>query len=220
MTSEPPPSKQASLAKQLADAAKYVDRPVTSSRIAAFNELAQKLTACAKQYESDNLGEQRAAVSGSLEAVIVFLSERGIAPAALEPLARPIHALANRERNNPDKLFSERARGGRPSNSDPRSRNLGIIAACADHWIEHHRDDTRAIRNQFSEIARFLNKYGLSYVSASTIKQAREMVSRELSGHPSKTAYNLMRNGLIEVGEKFGEREAIRLLLPLTKLKD
>ena len=215
MKDKPPKIGRAELeaAARIANSKSYSQRPVSKGRNAAFERMLELLHISAKHYELGDLADQRAAVSDSLVAVCDFLTERGVAPTALRPLMRPVDALADLLKNKPDELFSQRLRVGAPRTLDAHHRQSGKIAACANHWLEYHRDKTVPQKKQLPMAAIYLANRGFVGLTAAEITQARELVSGEARDHPAVKAAALVRQALDELSDKFGPHEALRLLL-------
>lgn len=196
---------------------RYGRQKPTKGRLVAVWELEALLIEHAKLYESEAIQDKRDAVAASLLAVCDYLQVIGINIAALRPILRPIEALVEREKNSIDPLFSERIRASRPKTPLNKLQQDGAIAALANYWIEHHRDKTRTIREQLSEIARRLDGNGLGKMDSARVKQARELVSQGESGHPARPMAETVTAWLNRAGADYGPQNALGIILPFLR---
>lgn len=84
-------------------------------RITTIRKLIDVLKESADIYQRQDLEEQRTAVVLSLIAVRDYLVAQGVDQLILEPLFRPIDALARLDGNSLDPLFTAGRKGGAPS---------------------------------------------------------------------------------------------------------
>ena len=150
-----------------------------------LEKLRSRLAISATLYASDILEHQRKAVISAIFAVQDFLEAQAFPPETLPPLLRPALALIERESNNLDQMFAERARGGRPKATMDQHDRTGILAAFANAWLRIRRDDPRPQASKLSEAARKLRGGWFGNVTRSNLKTAREIVSQEASNHPA-----------------------------------
>jgi hypothetical protein len=150
-----------------------------------LERLRSRLAMSGALYASDVLDHQRTAVVRALFAVQDFLEAHGFPPETLPPVLRPAFALMERENNNVDQMFAQRARGGRPKASLDQHDRTGILAAFANAWLRIHQNDGRSHANKLDEAARKLRGGWFGMVTRSNLKSAREFVSQEASGHPA-----------------------------------
>lgn len=216
-TGGPSREQKAQAAKEAAKL-RYARSPATIGRIEAFNLLELKLVDHARLYETGEAQDQRDAIAASIKDVSEYLTSRGLALAAQRPLMRTLSALVERENGALDPLFCERAnraKGGRPSKSVGLHQQDGAIAAFANYWLKHHADKTRPVKDQFPEVARRLENKGLGSVNAARIKQAREVVSREVADHPARSMHDMIAGWLEQAAHDHGELNAIGVMLPI-----
>lgn len=146
-------------------------------------ELRYFLAECAKLYLTADLDRQGLAVASALYATAKYLHGLQFPPETLLPLMRPATALAERENNALDEMFSQRPRKGRPNLRTTAHMRTAILAVLANAWLKSHEDDDRKQSAKLAEAARKLRGAGLSGVTGATLKSAREIVSRESNDH-------------------------------------
>lgn len=162
------------------------NNPETRSKhIVDFTALRDKLANYAVLYESQDLDQRRKAVWSALVAVTDFLKAQDFPPNTLLPIMHPAIALAERENNNLDPMFSQRARGGRPNATMAAHERTGVLAAFANAWLDLHKDDDRPQRAKLSEAARKMRGGWFGDVTPANLKTAREIVSQEAKDHPA-----------------------------------
>ena len=150
-----------------------------------LDELRQRLVAAATLYQASGLQSQRKGVIEALSSIADFLEHQNFPPETLGPILRPVLALAERENNNLDLMFSERARGGRPKSSVDALEKAGILASLANFWLEQHQNDGRSQAIKLSEAARKIRGHWFGNVTRANLKSARELVSQEARDHPA-----------------------------------
>ena len=196
-----------------------------SSDFSELQELRSSLQLAAKSYESDSLEEQRRSVSTALASVADFLASQGIEEALLAPLLRPAIALAEREYNNLDQMFVERARAGRPAATIDELERTGILAAFANHWVRSHQKDGRSLNLKLAEAARKMNGPWFGKVTRANLRTAREIVSQESSDHPSIVIATLFEEMIDDASKSVGKVAAFELMVrfvnesPASKIK-
>lgn len=156
-----------------------------SNHVVDFTALRGKLADYAMLYESQDLDQKRKAVWSALVAVTDFLKAQDFPPSTLLPIMHPAIALAERENNNLDPMFSQRARGGRPNATMAGHERTGALAAFANAWLDLHKDDDRPQRAKLSEAARKMRGGWFGDVTLANLKTAREIVSQEARDHPA-----------------------------------
>jgi hypothetical protein len=144
-----------------------------------------RLADCAELYQIRDLAAQRSAVVHALCAVNDYLALQGFAAEMLLPIMRPALALAEREHNVLDQMFSERARKGRPNVTLEEQERTGILASFANAWLRIKKHDDQSQESKLAEAARQLRGGWFGHVSKSNLKTARGVVSQELSDHPA-----------------------------------
>jgi hypothetical protein len=150
-----------------------------------LEKLRSQLAISATLYASDVLDQQRKAVIGAIFAVQDYLEAQGFPPETLRPLLRPAFALMERENNNLDQMFAQRARGGRPAATMEQHERTGILAAFANAWLRVHQADGIPQTSKLAEAARRLRGGWFGEVTRSNLKTARDIVSQEASNHPA-----------------------------------
>lgn len=166
-------------------------------------------------YENGSLQDQRDAIANCLLSVASYLSENGIDLRHLKPLLHPVEALNEREKNRLDLIFCERAREGKPNRSLKQDQKDGVIAAVANHWLRNHADKTTPMASRLSAVARMLSGPVLGKVSATRVKQAREIVSQESADHPSRVMATTVNVWLELAAADVGAERSIEVILPL-----
>lgn len=148
-------------------------------------KLRSRLAISATLYQGNVLDHQRRSVMSALFAVADFLEAQGFPPESLPPILRPALALAERENNNLDQMFAQRARGGRPKATMDHHDRTGILAAFASAWLRMNEGDGRPQRDKLAEAARKMRGGWFGDVTRSSLKTAREVVSQEAKSHPA-----------------------------------
>lgn len=156
-----------------------------SISVQKLERLRSRLAISATLYQADALEFQRKAVLEALFAVSDFLEAQDFPPETLQPVLRPALALMERENNNVDQMFAQRARAGRPKATMNRQERTGILAAFANAWLRMHRSDGRPQAEKLRDAARTLRGGWFGEVSAANLKMARDTVSQEASKHPA-----------------------------------
>ena len=171
-----------------------------------LERLRARLAISATLYEGDLLEHQRQAVTNALCAVADFLEAQSFPPEMLPPILRPALALAERQNNNLDQMFAERARGGRPKVTADHHDRFGILASFANAWLRIHEGDGRAQRIKLAEAARKMRGSWFGCVTPANLKAARETVSQEMKTHPAvmvaETFDNLFEQATAIVGRQ------------------
>ena len=185
-----------------------------------LDNLQQQLSIAAKLYESPNLEFQRKAVTAALSSVADHLEARGLPPETLAPILRPVLALAERENNNLDQMFAERAREGRPNATIDDLERTGILAALSNFWLKIHQNDGRNQNAKLAEAARKMRGHWFGKVTRANLKTARDTVSQEAKDHPSVVIANLfdemLNDTLAFVGEDgtpIGQERVFQLMI-------
>lgn len=171
------------------------------------------LAQMAKAYRSGEIQNQRDAVVGQLFAIQRFLRSQGINESTVEPMMRPVTALAERENNKLDPLFCERKRGGKPSRTTGDFERIGALAALADAYLELHRDEEGNFEQKLRRFARQVSCNWFGKVTYSKVKAAREMVSQEAKDHPAVTWAALYESNLEKAEALGGARTAYDAVL-------
>lgn len=197
---------------QHANAHRYDRLPIRGGRVRTLERLHEALVDNARLYEG-SLQDQRDAVAGSLGAVKDYLILQGFAPATIDPVIRPIIALVERELNILDPLFTERPRKGRPKRSLESENRTGAIAAIAEFWLSGLKQDDRKQSLKLAELARRLSGGWFGNLTATKIKQAREIVSQEPKDHPAVTWAELYLSHLEFAADNFGHQGAIEIVV-------
>jgi hypothetical protein len=147
--------------------------------------LRSRLAISATLYESDDLDHQRRSVITALNALAEFLEAQDFPPESLPPILRPALALAERENNNLDQMFAQRARGGRPKATLDQHDRTGILAAFANAWLRLNEGDSRPQESKLAQAARKMRGGWFGVVTRSNLKTAREIISQEAKNHPA-----------------------------------
>lgn len=164
-------------------------------------------------YQSDKLVHQRKSVMSALSAVADFLEAQDFPPETLPPILRPALALAERENNNLDQLFAQRARGGRPNVTMDHHDRTGILAAFANAWLRMNEDDGRVQGSKLSEAARKMRGGWFGDVTRSNLKTAREVVSQEAKSHPAVVVADTFDDLFKQAVTLAGPADAFQLML-------
>ena len=175
-------------------------------------KLREYLAECAKLYLTADLDSQRLAVASALYATAKYLEELQFPPETLLPLMRPATALADRENNALDEMFSQRPREGRPSLRTTAHMRTAILAVFANAWLKSHENDDRRQSTKLADAARKMRASGLNGVTGATLKTAREIVSRESKEHLAVEFSNRFAAFYAKVAESLGERRAFALM--------
>lgn len=187
---------------------RYARQPSAGGRVAALEKLHAQLVDDARLYESENLQDQRDAVAHALFAVVDFLQAQGFAKPTLAPLIRPVAALAERENNSLDLMFSQRARGGRPKATLADHERTGILAALAEGWLRTHEDDDRPQPDKLADAARNMKGRWFGSVTRAQLETAREIVNQEASDHPAVGSARMFYYWFVKSAEMFGSENA------------
>jgi len=192
---------------------RYVRERSFGGRVAALDKLHAQLVDDAQLYESDDLQDQRDAVAHALLAVADFLKAQGFANHTLVPLMRPVAALAERENNSLDLMFTQRARPGRPKATLADHERTGILAALAEAWLRTNETDDRPQSDKLAEAARKMTGRWFGSVTRAQLETAREVVSQEASDHPAVGHAKMVCSWHADVVEKFGVENAFPLMV-------
>lgn len=192
---------------------RYVRQPPSGRRVAALDKLHSQLVDDAELYESDDLQDQRDAVAHALLAIADYLTVQGFSNATLAPLMRPVAALAERENNSLDLMFSQRARGGRPKATLAEHERTGILAALAEGWLRVHEGDDRPQADKLADVARQMKGRWFGTVTRAQLETAREMVSQEAKDHPAVSHARLAYGWFVSAAEKFGAGNAFPIMV-------
>lgn len=177
-----------------------------------LTELRSHLSECAKLYLTADLDSQRLAVASALYATARYLEELQFPPETLLPLMRPATALAERENNALDEMFSQRPRKGRPNLRTTAHIRTAILAVLANAWLKSHENDDRKQSAKLAEAARKLRGAGLKDVTGASLKTAREIVSRESKEHLVVEFSNGFAAFYAKVAASVGEGRAFALM--------
>lgn len=150
-----------------------------------LEKLRARLATSAAFYQTESLEFQRKAVLGALFAVQDFLEAQDFPPETLQPILRPALALMEREHNNLDQMFAQRARAGRPRATLDRQERTGVLASFANAWLRIHHSDMRPQGSKLRDAATTLRGGWFGDVTAASLKSARETVSQEANNHPA-----------------------------------
>lgn len=176
------------------------------------DKLREYLAECAKLYLTADLDSQRLAVASALYATTKYLEGLQFPPETLLPLMRPATALAERENNALDEMFSKRPRKGRPNLRMTAHMRTAILAVLADAWLKSHENDDRKQSAKLAEAARKMRGLGLKGVTGATLRTAREIVSRETKEHLAVDFSNRFVAFYHRVAATVGERRAFALM--------
>ena len=193
----------------------YMRQRSAGGRVAALDKLHAQLVDDAQLYESDDIQDQRDAVAHTLLAVVDFLSAQGFANATLAPLMRPFAALAERENNSLDLMFSQRARHGRPKATITQHERTGILAALAEGWLRTHLRDDRPQTEKLAEAARKMTGRWFGKVTRAQLEAARETVSQEAKDHPAASHARMVAGWFELTTETFGVDNAFPIIIRL-----
>lgn len=149
----------------------------------------------------------------ALGAVADFLEAQDFPPESLPPVLRPALALAERENNNLDQMFAQRARGGRPMATIDHHDRIGILAAFANAWLRMNEGDGRPQGSKLAEAARKMRGGWFGDVTRSNLKTAREVVSREAKNHPAVMIAATFDDLFVEADALAGRAGAFHLML-------
>jgi len=187
--------------------------PAHGGRVAALRMLHSQLASNAALYEKGDRQDQRDAVAASLLAVTKFLARQGFSVAVLAPIMRPVEALAEREGNSLDPMFTERVRNGRPAAKQSDYQRAGILAALTGAWLELMADDGRKQDQKLDELVRQMRGGWFAGVSKAKLKQARELVSQESNNHPAVRHARIYNRHLLKAAERHGPRNGIEIMI-------
>jgi len=176
-------------------------------------ELRSRLATAGTLYQIDDLNHQRSSVASALAAVANFLEAQNFPPESLIPIMRPVLALAERENNNLDQMFAQRARGGRPKATIDDLERIGILAAFANAWLHIKKGDGRTQGSKLSEAARKMSGGWFGEVTRSSLKTARELVSQEAKDPPAVLIAALFNDFFEQSGVIFGEADAFQFMI-------
>lgn len=177
-----------------------------------LTELRLQLSECAKLYLTADLDSQRLAVASALFVTAKYFEELQFPPETLLPLMRPATALAERENNALDEMFSQRPRKGRPNLRTTAHVRNAILAVLANAWLKLHENDDRQQSAKLAEAARKMRWSGLNGVTGATLKTAREIVSRESKEHLVVEFSNRFAAFYAKVAASVGEGRAFALM--------
>lgn len=176
-------------------------------------KLRSRLAISATLYQSTVLEHQRRSVVTALCAVADFLQAQDFPPESLPPILRPALALTERENNNLDQMFAQRARGGRPNVTMDHHDRTGILAAFANAWLRLHQGDDRTQGSKLSEAARRMRGGWFGDVTRSNLKTAREAVSQESKDHPARVIADTFDDLFEQAVALSGRSGAFQLML-------
>jgi hypothetical protein len=177
-----------------------------------LERLRSRLAISATLYQTETLELQRKAVLEALFAVHDFLEAQDFPPETLQPVLRPALALMERENNNLDQMFAQRARGGRPKATMDHQERTGILAAFANAWLRMHRSDGRPQASKLRDAARTLRGGWFGEVTAANLKMARDTVSQEASGHPAVVLAGVFDDLFAQAFAITSQEEAFKLV--------
>lgn len=166
-------------------------------------------------YENGTRQDRRDAICNCLLSVASYLSENGVTHRHLTPILHAVESLTERENNRLDPIFCERVRVGKPTRSLVQNQQDGVIAAIANHWLEHNADSSVPMRNRLDAAARLMRNAGLGRVLAARVKQARELVSQEAADHPATVMSETVTTWLSRASDDYGAQRAIGIILPM-----
>ena len=191
----------------------YARQRSAGGRVAGLDKLHAQLTDDAQLYESDELQDQRDAVTYALLAVADFLKAQGFANATLAPLMRPVAALAERENNSLDLMFAQRARNGRPKATLADHERTGILAALAEGWLRTHPSDNMTQSDKLAAAARKMRGRWFGTVTRAQLETAREVVSQEAKDHPAASHAAMVYGWFVRTAEMFGADNAFPIMV-------
>ncbi len=145
--------------------------------------LRDNLVTCAELYLTTDLPTQRLAVTSALLEVAKYLEAHDFPPETLLPIIRPALALAERQNNALDKMFSQRHRKGRPSATMDEHMRTAILAVFANAWLRLRQGDDSKQAVKLAEAARNMRGRWFGNISGATLKTAREIISGEAKDH-------------------------------------
>lgn len=174
--------------------------------------LREYLVECAKLYLTADLDRQRLAVASALYATAKYLEALQFPPETILPIMRPATALAEREINALDEMFSQRPRKGRPNLRTTAHMRIAILAVLANAWLKSHETDDRKQSAKLADAARKLRSSGLTGVTGATLKTAREIVSREPKDHLVNEFSNRFATFYDKAAATVGEGRAFALM--------
>lgn len=183
-----------------------------ASEPANLNGLRGRLADLSKLYLTPNLDQQRLAVTSALLEVAEYLKGSGFPEHSILPLIRPAQALADRENNALDEMFSQRPRKGRPSLAATAHMRTAILAVLANAWLKLHESDDRKQSAKLAEAARKMRASGLYGVTSAMLKTAREIVSRETKEHLVVEFSDRFAAFYDKVAATVGERRAFAIM--------
>lgn len=183
------------------------------SRLAAINDLHEKLVKYAELYETEQLQNKRDAVSASLMAVQECLYSIGFSLATLAPIMRPVLTLVERENNKRDPLFCASARTGRPKGSIAKETRTGVLAAFAEYWLIHHNTDQVKQNIALSRLSRVLVGKWFVKVTNVELKAARDLVMQEGKDHVAVRSAHFTAQRLQTAAQQFGTESAVSILV-------
>ena len=192
---------------------RFARRKAQGGRVAALNKLHIQLLDDALLYESEDIQDQRDAVAHALLAVADFLEAQGFAKCTTAPLIRPVAALAERENNSLDLMFSQRKRGGRPKATVADHERTGILAGLAEAWLRSHEHDDRPQSIKLAEAARKMTGRWFKGVTPAQLETARELVSQEAKDHPAVRHAQMFYGWYVQAAEAFGRENAFPILV-------
>lgn len=175
--------------------------------------LRERLTECAELYLTADLNGQRLAITDTLLAIAAYLQGRDFPPEALLMLIRPGLALAARQGNRLDPLFSERPRGGRPSKTANDHMRTAILAVLADAWLRARQDDPREQSLKLAEAARMMSGGWFGNMSGAKLKAAREIIRQEAKDHLAVEFAEGFGRLFHKVAAQFGVERAFRMMV-------
>jgi hypothetical protein len=178
-----------------------------------LDSLQDRLAACAKLYLTSDIDSQRLAVATALLDVARYFEGQGFSPDYLLTVIRPAVALAERENNSIDPLFSQRPRNGRPKSGIRNHMRNAILAVLANHWLRIHRDEDRKQSVLLAEAARNMRGPWFNGVSAAALKTAREIISREAKDHPAVEFAERFSQFFESAVAIWGDRKAFSLMV-------
>lgn len=178
-----------------------------------LDKLRERLSDSAKLYLTSDVDSQRLAVATALFEAARYFEGQDFSPDSLLPIIRPAMALADRENNSIDRLFSQRPRSGRPKSTTGDHMRVAILAVLANAWLRMHRNDGRRQSSQLAEAARHMDGPWFKGVSGATLKTAREIISREAKDHVAVEFAERFSMFFEKAVAAWGERRAFSLMV-------
>tara|TARA_R110000868_G_scaffold361248_1_gene623233 strand:+ start:1336 stop:2037 length:702 start_codon:yes stop_codon:yes gene_type:complete len=193
-------------------------RPSTKSD-AALKALHKDLVEAARAFR-EGPSQQRQGVCDAVVAVLEFLKGQGFSDSTLEPLKRPLWALASlSEQNLPDPLFAEKRKKSKSKRSMTDAIRQGHLAAFAGLWLECDDQGGGGRRVRLGRAARALSGAYFGNLDETSVNSAITY-QRQNDHHPLiYGAFEKMKDVLMaEANAVGGGIDGIRLAL-VTQIK-